>query len=463
MSSSGGFLSAKALSTRMKARGLQRLRWFCQMCSKQCRDENGFKCHTQSESHLRQMQLFASDAASFIERFSQQLVDGYLSVLSRMGGRRVKANQVYTQYIADRQHAHMNSTKWDSLSSFVSYLGHERLAAVDQDAETGEWFVQHIDRDPRALQRQAELQRKAEKQRSAEDEERRRIQQQVEEASSRQMAAGQARQQQPDAADWPKDEEGRRRPLSLSLSRPAVHTAQQSRDSLAAAREEGSSGEGRPTRANALSSAAAAATAAAAAGSEAVAATEQGQSVRGEKRKVSAVEAIMLEEEERKRRLRPQAAAAAVSASAASPPSRPAAPAAEPPWLFPSLTVKVVRGSSSLRGQKARVLSVHDGGYSASLLPLAAAATAASPPPRLHQSELETVIPAIGHTVLIVRGSARGRRGRLLRLSADQSRCDVLLDEDGQTLSQLQLEDVCKIDSQQSVYCSQSFLLRRRL
>jgi DNA/RNA-binding protein KIN17 len=39
----GDFLSPKAIANRIKSKGLQKLRWFCQMCEKQCRDENGFK------------------------------------------------------------------------------------------------------------------------------------------------------------------------------------------------------------------------------------------------------------------------------------------------------------------------------------------------------------------------------------------------------------------------------------
>lgn len=35
----GGFLTPKAIGNRIKAKGLQKLRWFCQMCQKQCRDE----------------------------------------------------------------------------------------------------------------------------------------------------------------------------------------------------------------------------------------------------------------------------------------------------------------------------------------------------------------------------------------------------------------------------------------
>jgi len=41
--SKGGFLTPKAIANRMKSKGLQKLRWYCQMCQKQCRDANGFK------------------------------------------------------------------------------------------------------------------------------------------------------------------------------------------------------------------------------------------------------------------------------------------------------------------------------------------------------------------------------------------------------------------------------------
>ena len=43
MGKDGGFLTPKAIANRIKAKGLQKLRWYCQMCQKQCRDENGFK------------------------------------------------------------------------------------------------------------------------------------------------------------------------------------------------------------------------------------------------------------------------------------------------------------------------------------------------------------------------------------------------------------------------------------
>ena len=62
------FFSPKAISNRIKAKGLQKLRWYCEMCQKQCRDENGFKCHQTSESHLRQMRIFQENPQSVMEK-----------------------------------------------------------------------------------------------------------------------------------------------------------------------------------------------------------------------------------------------------------------------------------------------------------------------------------------------------------------------------------------------------------
>ncbi|KAF4669005.1 hypothetical protein FOL47_002740 [Perkinsus chesapeaki] len=44
--------SPKWLDNKMKAKGLQKLKWYCQMCQKQCRDENGFKCHRTGKANI---------------------------------------------------------------------------------------------------------------------------------------------------------------------------------------------------------------------------------------------------------------------------------------------------------------------------------------------------------------------------------------------------------------------------
>ncbi|EDO38216.1 predicted protein [Nematostella vectensis] len=154
-----GALTPKAIANRIKAKGLQKLRWFCQMCQKQCRDENGFKCHTMSESHQRQLLLFADNPEKFVDTFSKEFCDDFLKLLKRRNGtKRVHANQVYQEYISDRLHVHMNSTQWETLSEFVKWLGKEGLCKVDQ-TEKG-WFVAYIDRDPDTIERQEALKAK---------------------------------------------------------------------------------------------------------------------------------------------------------------------------------------------------------------------------------------------------------------------------------------------------------------
>ncbi|KAJ2521635.1 hypothetical protein H4217_001263 [Coemansia sp. RSA 1939] len=153
------FFSPKAVANRIKAKGLQKLRWYCQMCEKQCRDENGFKCHCASEAHQRQMAIFAENPDRYMEQFSQEFEDAFLSILSRRyGTKKVLANQVYQEIVSDRQHLHMNATKWDTLTEFVMHLGRSGKCKVEE-AERG-WLVEWVDTSPEALARRAAIQKK---------------------------------------------------------------------------------------------------------------------------------------------------------------------------------------------------------------------------------------------------------------------------------------------------------------
>uniref|UniRef100_A0A6A7GAZ4 DNA/RNA-binding protein KIN17 n=1 Tax=Hirondellea gigas TaxID=1518452 RepID=A0A6A7GAZ4_9CRUS len=151
------FLTPKAIGNRIKSKGLQKLRWFCQMCSKQCRDENGFKCHCLSESHARQMSIFSSNPGSFMNEYSRDFERGFMQIV-RVRGKRIKANTVYQAYISEPQHVHMNSTIWSTLSSFVQYLGKTGQCIVDKGEK--HWYLKYIDRDPRTVARQAATVRK---------------------------------------------------------------------------------------------------------------------------------------------------------------------------------------------------------------------------------------------------------------------------------------------------------------
>jgi DNA/RNA-binding protein KIN17 len=140
------FLTPKAIANRIKAKGLQKLRWYCQMCQKQCRDENGFKCHCMSESHQRLMQVFGQAPGRVIEGFSEEFLETFLALICRAHRHsRVAATVVYNENIADRHHVHMNSTNWATLTEFVKLLGREGYCKVE-DTPRG-WFMTYIDRD----------------------------------------------------------------------------------------------------------------------------------------------------------------------------------------------------------------------------------------------------------------------------------------------------------------------------
>ncbi|XP_067110159.1 DNA/RNA-binding protein KIN17 [Osmerus mordax] len=163
------FLSPKAIGNRIKAKGLQKLRWYCQMCQKQCRDENGFKCHCMSESHQRQLLLASEDPNQFMDYFSEEFKSDFLELIRRrFGTKRVHNNIVYNEYISDREHVHMNSTQWETLTDFTKWLGKEGYCKVDETPKG--WYVQYIDRDPETIRRQEELERK--KKQDLDDEER---------------------------------------------------------------------------------------------------------------------------------------------------------------------------------------------------------------------------------------------------------------------------------------------------
>uniref|UniRef100_A0A9J8BVN6 Kin17 DNA and RNA binding protein n=1 Tax=Cyprinus carpio carpio TaxID=630221 RepID=A0A9J8BVN6_CYPCA len=163
------FLSPKAIGNRIKAKGLQKLRWYCQMCQKQCRDENGFKCHCMSESHQRQLLLASENPYQFLNYFSEEFKSDFLELLRRrFGTKRVHNNIVYNEYISHREHVHMNSTQWETLTDFTKWLGREGYCKVDETPKG--WYVQYIDRDPETIRRQEELERK--KKQDMDDEER---------------------------------------------------------------------------------------------------------------------------------------------------------------------------------------------------------------------------------------------------------------------------------------------------
>ncbi|GAA6018126.1 hypothetical protein JCM10207_006088 [Rhodosporidiobolus poonsookiae] len=229
--------TAKALANKMKSKGLQKLRWYCQVCEKQCRDENGFKCHTMSESHLRQMLVVGESAGKHIADYTTRFQSEFVALLSRRWGtKRVRVNQVYQEYISDKQHLHMNATRFLSLTEFCKHLGRTGVAHVDE-TEKG-WWIAWIDNSPRALAKAEANQKKERGDMDDEMRQRKLIQEQIERAREegerrrREAAAaaaaggdapleGEAEEEQAPSNELKRDE-GEKLSLSLSFKAPGA-------------------------------------------------------------------------------------------------------------------------------------------------------------------------------------------------------------------------------------------------
>ena len=77
---------------------------------------------------------------------------------SRHRTRRVHCNLAYQQYIKDKHHCRMNSTRWSTLTDFIQWLGREGLVKVEPTSKG--LFVTYIDRSPETLAREAALAKK---------------------------------------------------------------------------------------------------------------------------------------------------------------------------------------------------------------------------------------------------------------------------------------------------------------
>ncbi|KAF2869646.1 domain of Kin17 curved DNA-binding protein-domain-containing protein [Massariosphaeria phaeospora] len=130
--------STKHVANQMKSKGLQRLRWWCEACEKQCRDANGFKCHVQSETHVRKLQSIGENSRGYIEGKTAEFQRDFVSLLRTVHNEKfVNANKAYGEYIKHKEHTHMNATRFHSLTEFVKHLGREGIVNVKEDDKDG--------------------------------------------------------------------------------------------------------------------------------------------------------------------------------------------------------------------------------------------------------------------------------------------------------------------------------------
>ncbi|KAF5175679.1 DNA/RNA-binding protein KIN17 [Thalictrum thalictroides] len=76
-----------------KGKGLQKLKWYCQMCQKQCKDENG-----SSEGDQRQMEVFGQNPHTIVDWYSEEFEESFLKHMKqRHKFSRVAATVVYSE------------------------------------------------------------------------------------------------------------------------------------------------------------------------------------------------------------------------------------------------------------------------------------------------------------------------------------------------------------------------------
>lgn len=376
----------KYLANKMKAKGLQKLRWYCQMCQKQCRDDNGFKCHTMSESHQRQLLLFADNSKKYIDDFSREFNSTFLNILKRQfGTKRVSANRVYQEYIADRNHLHMNSTRWVTLTGYIKWLGRIGKCIVD-DTEKG-WFITYIDRDPETIAAEEKRNRKLKM--DKDDEER------LQDFIEKQVKHGQCNTVTTDKPVFTEliKNEDEKLLLDLKLAKtPLISSSVTPLNKL--------------VKRSILED------------------NSDSKSVKREKKETknkSALDDIMAKEEQIKEKAN-----------------------RKDYWLTEGIVVKVVTKSlgetyykqkgviSEVKNKYAAVIKMIDSGHKL----------------KLDQEHLETVIPAVGRAVKVVNGAYRNQTATLLGIDEKRFCAEIEIASGvlkGRKVSNVEYEDICKL------------------
>lgn len=390
------FLTPKAIANRIKAKGLQKLRWYCQMCQKQCRDENGFKCHCMSESHQRQMQVFGQNPNRIVDGYSEEFESDFMEHMKRSHRfSRIAATVVYNEYISDRHHIHMNSTQWATLTEFVKYLGRTGKCKVEETPKG--WFITYIDRDSETMFKERLKNKRLKSDMADEEKQERAIMEQIERAKQHNTSEEKDPELRQSESSVPADrlEQAGKIAFSMGSSKsvPSKNDVESSRplfdeDEIEAKAAKKSENGG-----------------------------EKGKSVG-----VSALDDLMKEEEKMKERSN-----------------------RKDYWLWEGIVVKVMSKGLADKGyykQKGVVRKVIDK-YVGEIEMLQNKHLL-----RIDQDELETVIPQIGGHVKIVNGAYRGSNARLMSVNTDKYCAKVQVEKgiyDGRVLEAVDYEDICKL------------------
>jgi DNA/RNA-binding protein KIN17 len=106
------------------------------------------------------MTLVGEDPRKYINGFSNDFQRDFVNLLRVAHGEKfIGANRFYNEYIRDKEHIHMNATKWASLTEFVKHLGREGIVNVKEDEKDG-LMIAWRDTSVEAVRRREEIREK---------------------------------------------------------------------------------------------------------------------------------------------------------------------------------------------------------------------------------------------------------------------------------------------------------------
>lgn len=104
---------------------LHKQKFYCQICEKACKDENGFKVHCKTPGHVNKMKVLSEDSDFYINSYSRQFEDEFLRFLrlKGMSGDTFCSSNLYQDFIKETpNHVHLNATRWTKLTNFLYSL-----------------------------------------------------------------------------------------------------------------------------------------------------------------------------------------------------------------------------------------------------------------------------------------------------------------------------------------------------
>lgn len=124
-------------------------KYYCQPCKKQCKDENGYALHLNTNSHLKNMEIIMKDPEYYINKYSNNFKQSFISILNlpQFKNKYTNADKVYLEYIKNRDFVNLNSTKWKNLTRFIKDMEKKELIDVVEDSYNKKLLIRCMDND----------------------------------------------------------------------------------------------------------------------------------------------------------------------------------------------------------------------------------------------------------------------------------------------------------------------------